>query len=48
MTDCVALFWFHRTAPRRGLCVVVLSGYGKTERKTTLNFRWTYVIDNID
>ena len=28
MTDCVALFWCHRTAARRALRGVVLIGHG--------------------
>ena len=48
MTDCVALFWCHRTATRSGLRGAVLSGHGQKTRKTTPNFGWTYLIHNMD
>ena len=48
MIDCVALFWFHSTAARRVLRGLVLSGHGQKTLKTTLIFRWTYLIHNID
>ena len=47
ITDCVALFWCHRTADRRAILGVVLRGHGQKTRKTTLNLRWKYLIYKI-
>ena len=48
MTDCVALFWCHGTAAHMVLREVVVSGHTRRTLKTTLNFRWKYLIHNMD
>ena len=48
MTDCVALFWCHSTAACRVIRGVVLNGHAQKSLKRILNFRWTYLIHNMD